>query len=209
MVRFHLGPVPEDSDFDPDANGWIRLREPAAGKLLAVSILGGVALAVPFVLAWYLLIRPEAPASGFSVTITAPALLGTIFAIAVFIFLHEALHVVPMLFADRSVDSDFPRGDIVMGFWPRNLAPYVAYLGTTSRELQLLSGAMPFLLLTLLPFAVGAVFPAIALWTAALSIVNVLGSAADLIMLAFIVRQVPRGALMRSQGFETWWRPTA
>jgi len=39
-----------------------------------------------------------------------------------------------------------------------------------------------------------------------LSVVNTLGSAADLIMLLLLVRQVPPGAIIRNQGFATWWR---
>jgi hypothetical protein len=92
---------------------------------------------------------------------------------------------------------------VVVGFWPRYLAPYVAFAGALSREARLVSGATPFVLLTLLPFVVALVLPAATSWMAVLSAHNALGSAADLIMLGLLGRQVPRGAVVRNQRLAT------
>ena len=42
-----------------------------------------------------------------------------------------------------------------------------------------------------------------------MSILNTLGSSADLIMLTLLIRQVPRRAAVLSNGNETWWRVAA
>ncbi len=151
------------------------------------------------VFVWSLIVRFEAPADSFELTISLPGLLAAATAVVGFILLHEALHALPAMIAGAS-------SGVVVGFWPRHLVPYVAYTGSLSREAQLVSGASPFVVLTLLPFVVSLAIPAVAWWMVGLSVLNVLGSAADLIMLWLLMRQVPRGAVIRNQGFTTWWR---
>lgn len=199
-MRFHLGPVPEDPEFDPEVDGWIRLREPRPGVLLRVAIPLGMLMAASLLFVWSLIVPFGGLSGSFSLTITLPGLLVATGALIGFVLVHEALHAVPAMLVG-SLDG------IVVGFWPRHLAPYVAYTGALSREAQLVSGVMPLVLLTGLPLALGIAIPAAVWWMVGLSVVNVLGSAADLIMLGLIAHQVPRGATIRNQGFATWWRP--
>jgi hypothetical protein len=198
-LRFHLGPVPEDPDFDPEAEGWVRLGEPRPSALLLAAIPLGIVMGGLAALVWSPLVPLEVPRAAFSLTISLPGLLAGLAALAGFIALHESLHALPTLVAG-SPDA------VTVGFWPRHLAPYVSYAGALSRETQLLSGVAPFVLLTVLPVAVAIVAPASAQLMRALSVLNALGSGADLIMLGLIMRQVPRRAAVRNQGFSTWWR---
>ena len=201
-MRFHVGPIPEDPNFRPESEGWIRLREPRPGLLMLVAIPLGMVLAVGLALLWSLVIEFELPADAFSVTITVPGLSGAVLALIAFMLAHELLHVVPAVLGGSS-------RHVVVGFWPRHAAPYVAYTGVLSRELQLLSGALPFVVLTVLPLVVALVFRATGYWMATLSVVNMLGSGADVMMVFLLARHVPRRAAIRNQGYSTWWRRTS
>ena len=151
-------------------------------------------------LVWSLIIPSGASSDSISVTISVAGLLVAVAALTGFIALHEILHALPAMIAGSS-------DDVVVGFWPRYLTPYMAYTGVLSRQAQLISGVTPFVALTLLPFVVALALPAAAWWMVGLSVLNALGSAADLIMLVILMYQVPRTAVIRSQGIATWWRP--
>lgn len=201
-MRFHIGPTPEDPAFDPESDGWNKLREPRTGVLMFAAVLLGMLMAFVIAFAWIRMLALAPTADAFTVTITLPRLLGGALALGAFLALHEALHVVPALAAGSS-------RHVVAGFWPRYLAPYVAYTGELPLEAQLVSGALPLVVLTVLPFVVAWAAPAAGLWMAGLSVVNVLGSGADLIMLALLLWQVPRDAVLRNHGHATWWRAAA
>ena len=201
-MRFHVGAIPEEPAFDPRSDGWHALREPRAGVLMLIAVPLGMLLAVAVALAWARMLTFGPPSDAFTLTITLPGLVGGALALLAFLAIHEALHVVPALVAGSS-------RHVVVGFWPRYAAPYVAYTGELSREVQLVSGALPLIVLTVLPFIVAWVVPATRSWMAALSIVNTLGSGADLIMLTLMLKQVPARATIRNHGQATWWKPAA
>lgn len=198
-MKFHVGPIPEDPTFSPEAEGWTRLREPRAAMLMAVAIPLGVLMAGVVAWVWSAIVHYSRPTGALTFTITLPGLLAAAALLLGFMALHELLHAIPVMIAG-SPDA------VVVGFWPRYLAPYAAYTGALSRETQMLCGSLPLLLLTVLPFGVALAVPNATLWMAGMSIMNALGSSADLIMLVLLVRQVPRGALVRNNGNETWWR---
>lgn len=198
-MRFRIGPVPEDPDFRPETEGWTLLREPRPGLMMSVAIPLGTLMAGALAVGWSRIVPLAAPVDGFTLSITLPALAVALLAIGAFIVAHESLHAVPVLIAGSGEH-------IVVGFWPRYLAPYVAYLGALPKRVQLLCGAMPLLVLTVLPVPIALAVPASAPWMAGISILNMLGSSADLIMIALIARQVPSGAETRNQGHATWWR---
>lgn len=201
-MRFHVGAIPEEPAFDPRSDGWHALREPRAGVLMLIAVPLGMLLAVAVALAWTRVIVFSPPPDAFALTITLPGLMGSALALLAFLAIHEALHVVPALVAGSS-------RHVVVGFWPRYAAPYVAYTGELSREVQLVSGALPLIVLTVAPFAVAWVVPVAGPVMAALSIVNTLGSGADLMMLTLILKQVPARATIRNHGQATWWKPAA
>jgi hypothetical protein len=198
-MRFCLGPIPEDATFDPVADGWTRLREPRPGLVMLVAIPLGILMAGVLALAWSAIVPLEMSGGTFSFTITLPGLLLALLSLAGLIAAHELLHAVPAMVYGTS-------DGVVIGFWPRYLAPYVAYLGVVPRRAQLLSGVAPLVVLTALPLVVALILPAAALPMAAVSVANVAGSAADLLMLALLWRQVPTDALVRNNGHATWWR---
>jgi hypothetical protein len=191
-----------DEAFDPEAQGWNRLREPRPGVLMVSAIPLGMLAALPFVWLWSLILTVPAAVgdgSGVSFTVTLPQFVGFVAVIIGGVLLHEALHAVPLVIAGRSED-------LIVGFWSRHLVPYVAFMSALPLRTQLLSGILPLPVLSGLPLLAALVLPSAAWWLALLSVVNVLGSGADLIMLQLLIRQVPRQAIIRNQGFATWWR---
>lgn len=201
-VKFQLGPVPLDEAFDPGAEGWNRLQEPRPGVLMVSAIPLGMVLALPLAWLWSLILPvPAAFSDGatFEFTISLLQIVGVLAILVGGILIHEMLHALPLAVAGHSEN-------LVLGFWPRHFAPYVAYIGALPLKAQLLSGAMPLVALSVLPLVAALVVPSAAWWLALLSMVNVIGSGADLIMLLLLFRQVPRDAVIRNQGFSTWWR---
>ncbi|MGV8083813.1 MAG: DUF3267 domain-containing protein [Coriobacteriia bacterium] len=204
-MRFKLGPVPEDEDFDPEADGWTLVREPRTGVLMLLAVPLGVVIAGLLMLLWVSILpvrMPTASSEGFSIDVNLWQLLGFAVAVVGFVLLHEVLHVIPAVVAGGSKD-------VVIGFWPKYFAPYVAFTGTLSRNVQLLSGVMPFLALTVVPIPLAMLFPQAAWWLVALSVVNALGSGADVIMVALLARQVPSASIVRNHGPATYWRAVA
>ncbi|MDZ4168722.1 MAG: DUF3267 domain-containing protein [Coriobacteriia bacterium] len=201
-MKFQLGPVPLDEAFDPGAEGWNRLQEPRPGVLMVSAIPLGMVLALPLAWLWSLILPvPAAFSDGatFEFTISLLQIVGVLAILVGGILIHEMLHALPLAVAGHSEN-------LVLGFWPRHFAPYVAYIGALPLKAQLLSGAMPLVALSVLPLVAALVVPSAAWWLALLSMVNVIGSGADLIMLLLLFRQVPRDAVIRNQGFSTWWR---
>lgn len=139
---------------------------------------------------------------GFSMTITLPGVLVGTLLLMGFVLLHELLHAVPVMLTS-SWD------DLVIGFWPRHFTPYFATLGSVPRNVQLVSGVLPLLVLTLLPMLVAAGLAVHSLWLLALSALNAAGCGADLIALALYSRQIPSKAMVRNQGYSTWWKESS
>src|SRR5262245_38738122 len=105
-MRFHLGPIPENSTFVPEEDGWRSLKEPTpwVAQLLAVP----VALAVfgGALLTWRALI----PAAVLNGTVEAAILLSLPSFFAV-VPAHEYIHAKCHPFNGRSPAT-------VFGFWP-------------------------------------------------------------------------------------------
>ena len=201
-MRFHLGEIPEDDTFNPEKEGWIRLREPSAGMLMFAAVPLGIAMAAAVVSIWYFIMNASPlgeAGNGFSFTITLPILLVCIVILIGFGLLHELLHAVPILLT-RSWD------DLLIGFWPRHLSAYFATFAPVSRNLQLASGALPLFALTLLPMLLAVGFSSNSPWLVVLSSLNAAASGADLIILVLYAQRIPNNAVVRNQGYSTWWK---
>ena len=200
-MRFHIGPPPAAEGFDSTNNGWTRLREPRLGLLLLAALPLGLLMGAGLSLLWVLMLRRslgQLP-DGFSVTIGSRQLAAGLLALLALVVTHEALHALPAALGGQ-------RDGVVIGFSPRHFAPYVLVNGALSREVQLLSGVLPLVVLSVVPFFVAFALPGAGGRLAVLSVLNVVASGADLIMLSLLLGQVPRAALVQNDGAATWWR---
>lgn len=232
-MRFHYGEIIAGEGFKPAEAGWTLLRRSGSmwrTLLMALPVgVAGVALAT---VAWFEFAPPKMPyllvrlseiliAGVVRILHAAPwmsvgqfsvfagwgltALVGVVLLIlaalplALYFLVHEFVHVLagPSFgLTDRSV----------IGFWPAGGVAYAHYDGEMSRERWLVILLMPFLVLSVLPFAVAVVSGRSSPFLAALSLLNVLGSYVDLYNAGYLFFKVPAGALVISADNGMWFK---
>ena len=120
------------------------------------------------------------------------------FVAAVLLPVHELSHAVCY--------PNSPGEDVVIGFSRRLGMFYAGFNGEISRTRSTVVYLFPFLVLSILPFLVALSFDLDSEWLALCSIINAGFSGADLYSAALIISQVPRGASVRNNGWNTYWR---
>jgi hypothetical protein len=193
-VRFHVGPVPESPEFRPEAEGWTPLREPSSwGAQLLALPLGFVVLALVLSAWWALIPTRYAYATFFWAGVLFLPML------PVQVVLHEVAHSWMHPHGGRSDATLF-------GFWPARLVFFVHYDGDLSRDRFLATAAAPFVILTLVPLALCAALSIAPFPVITLTGLNAVGASVDLLAIVLVASQVDRGAVVRNQGYRTWWR---
>ncbi|HYH09953.1 MAG TPA: DUF3267 domain-containing protein [Thermoanaerobaculia bacterium] len=188
-MRFVHGAVPEDPDFHPEEEGWNAIREPdpiqmqivALPVMLATAALLFVVIAKGTDVVW----RDVAKYIGPAFVLMIP--------------IHELIHA----FANPRFGLT-PR--TYVGVWPSRLLFYAHYEGELPRERFLGILIAPTLVLTVLPLLLCLVFRWNSSPLAALALANGLGAAGDLLGMIIVLRQIPRGTLVRNKGWRTYWR---
>lgn len=197
-MRFHLGSIPDE--FTPDSS-WRPIREPGpiVLQLFAVPIGLGVALLMGY--GWHLV--------GVTISLRFESrhalhfLVALVLSFPALIVVHELLHAI--------VHPRFGRSPAtVIGAWPRRLLFYAHYSGPLTRDRFLAVGAMPFLVISVLPLVVatsGVLPPALTFWAAWFSTWNAFFACGDYFCIAIILFQIPRAATVQNQSWRTFWRP--
>jgi len=193
-VRFKLGPIPTNPSFTPErGGGWVKLREPtpAMFQLLAAPVaIAGLLLVLKV---WtYVLPRPiSAEAVRSAVLAAGPVFLGLI-------PFHELVHAVCHPSWGRSKSS-------IYGFWPKVLLFYAHYDEEVSRRRLLVILLAPVAVLSIVPLLLAP----LGVWHWMLTVVsacNVLAACGDITGALLIAIQIPSRAIVRNQGYYTWWR---
>lgn len=193
----HLGPPPEDPSFDPLAQGWQAIREPGPllVQIFAIPVAGAIVIGQTALILWV------GGSNPFPLLLSVRA----IFLFLALIPLHEMLHLLAHPGFGLTPSS-------ILGIWPSRAVIYTAYLESMPRRRFMAALAMPLAGLSLLPFLLLALGRLIAIdetfieWLALISLVNGVASSGDLIGLALIGFQTPRGALIRDKGWRSYWR---
>lgn len=189
-MKFHIGAIPENEDFDPQAGGWTGVREPGPCliQLLAVPLLFIILILLGSLL---YLVWPPGP-------VTVSVAVMVVFGLALFP-IHELLHAI-----------FFPEGlgspNTIIGFWPTRLLFYAHYEGEMSRDRFLAVFCAPFFGLSLLPIVIIALFQWPSLELALLCLVNGGAASVDIIGIWLIGFQVPRLAVVRNRGWRSYWK---
>lgn len=197
-MRFHVGAIPESLDFHPETDGWNSLREPSPLLFqlwaMPVAVLNMVVLQA----LWKLLVPPFQATGGPWVGI------GLLLVLLFFIPVHEVIHAL-------AVPSGISEKTII-GAWPQKLLFYAHYDGAMPRNRFLLVFVAPFMVLSVLPVFVAA-FIARLLSDGTLPFIlhvlvflNGLAACGDVLAMGMIWKQVPKKALMRNQGWKTYWK---
>lgn len=198
-MRFRLGPVPNDPEFDTADGGWIRLKELRFSLMLLMVIPVSVLLVAGLSSAWAVVLRLQGASSAAEGAVTPAVAAFLVLGCGAIIVAHESVHLLAL---PRLGLTD----DTVLGFWPQTFTPYVSYEGETSRARQLLVGLAPFLVLSIAPLLAGIVLGPTPFWVVVVSLLNGLGASADLVGAALVAWQVPAQGRVRSKGLATWWR---
>jgi len=192
-MRFMLGPMPENSQFDPKAEGWTSLREYGPVKIQLIAIPVVVFVGLLFELAFWLAGANVSPLQNIR---NVPIGLGIMPGI---IPIHELLHLLCFPCFGLGEKS-------IVGFWPKMFIPYVHYDGILSKKRFVLIASCPFVVLSITPLLISFIKPDIALVIVAVSYLNCLASGVDLISIFLLVKQVPSGAVVRNNGLHSYWR---
>jgi hypothetical protein len=94
----------------------------------------------------------------------------------------------------------------LFGFWPGKLMLFVHFDGELPRDRFLATLAAPLVLLTVLPWAVCAALRMAPFPVITLTALNAVGACLDLFGFILVASQVDRRAVVRNQGYRTWWR---
>jgi hypothetical protein len=193
---FKLGPLPESPEFTPD-DSWTLLREPSLWgfQLRAIPI----ALFTTVVLAClWIILTPVRHVMG---TLTFPLPISTFFACLLgVIVIHELIHA-----------SVHPKIGIsektVIGFWPSRMFVYTIYVGELTKNRCLAILIMPFTVISIIPLAFATITQTASFWVAYISILNGLLACGDILAAVMTLRLFPNGAIIRTKGWLTFWKP--
>ncbi len=189
-MKFQLGPLPENDDFNPSEKGWRRLTEPSPILLHALAIPTAVVMMVLAFFFYTIFIGEDE----FRIDITL-----VWWAIVILIPIHEFVHAISTPFWGMSDKT-------VVGFWPRKILPYAFYTDAWNRSQVIWCLLMPFVILSVLP-ATGMCF-----WKLDSPVLyhfifmNAGLSSGDILQVPIFLFQVPRHAVVRNKGWTSYWR---
>jgi len=166
-MRFCLGRVPANPEFDPQRDAWQRVREPgfltfyAMGLSTAAVVCVALSIAIASVgdRSAKIVIKPV-DVTPLRILVGLAVVVGTVLlALAI----HEAVHLIAHPGNGWSKES-------VLGIWPSRGVAYAHYDGQISRNRFILMAALPFIVLSLGPVAVFWASGRVNLWLAFLAL---------------------------------------
>lgn len=191
MVKFRIGSIPVNVDFDHLAGNWTPCKETkpwVSTWLIAVPL--SLLLAVSFAVLLFKL----TPIDLQGLTLYKLLLL-----YAGLVITHEAIHA--MMQPDRGTSAR-----TTLGFWPSHLVFYAHYDGERSRANFLVGLVSPFLLLSVVPMLLAIAFQTSAWWVGALILGNAVASSVDLFGFFAVLLGTPKNSQVINNGWYTYWR---
>lgn len=198
-MRWHLGKVPPTPGFDPESEDWLPMREPSE----KVSLILAMVLALPLMVFWaWLWMALNGRAELNMVFSGSEGLLKVLLGLSVVAggtLLHELLHALVMPGGWRSADT-------LIGF--AGLVAFAHTFRPMTRRRFLLTLLTPLFVLTVLPILVDAALPGWRMPDSLAFLVALHGGACagDVLGALLVLWSVPRGAIVRNQGWKTWYR---
>jgi hypothetical protein len=112
--------------------------------------------------------------------------------------LHELIHLVFMLRCGISSET-------TVGFWLVLRSPCIYNAGEVSRQRYLIACAGPLVILSILPLLLSIPMHSVVPWIFVVSMLNAFVASGDILNMFLLLRSVPRGAILRHWGWETYW----
>jgi len=205
-MRFNVGKVPSNPDFNPELDQWRRLKEPGESTFFTLATIIGIASAV----ACNALLRFISNMNGSAASIVIKAgdlngrmiwnvTLGVLVGFACLIIVHELVHLLAHPHTGRSKHS-------ILGFIPKRFSFYAFYGAELSRNRFLFMVSLPFLLISVLPMLAFSIIGPPPFWLGLVVVVNALISGGDLVAFGIVAFQLPRKALIRHQSWDAYWK---
>ena len=192
-MKFILGKMPQDLEFNPEDQGWIPLREPGSIKIQLYAIPITVLVALTVQLGFWVAGVDVSPLSKLkNIPIALVLFLGII-------PIHELLHL--LCFPKFGFNKKS-----TIGFWPSRFAAYVSYNGSLPRNRYILISVCPFIVISVIPLLISVLEPDLPILIVAVSYLHSLLCGADLIGVLLFVRQIPSNAIVTNNGYHTFWR---
>ena len=206
-MRIHFGNVPETTAVQPEAEGLHDIRGPQASVSYLLAGLAGFLLVIPILGLCVILAYLAIPSAETASSPHPSAPLGAvILALLLFIPMHELAHLVWHPRLGLSNQS-------ALVIWPTKLRFGVYYEGCMSRTRWLFMRVAPFLVLSVVPAGLLAIFQnvpfnhTIKTFFEVLLVVNGVGSGGDVIAMILVLFQVPPSALLCFRGGRAYWKP--
>ena len=159
-------------------------------QLLALPI--GVATAAIVGFLWF----RTTPLAEITGTLSIPAFL---LSFAGIIVVHELIHAAIHPMSGRSPHS-------ILGLWPSRMLFYAAYTGELTRNRFVAILLMPLVVISFLPLLIATAAQVTSGWAAYVSAFNALLACGDIFGAGMVLVQVPGTAIVRNQGWRTYWR---
>ena len=189
-MRFRLGPPPTDDTISEERNTWRLLNEPNPLSLQIIGIFTAVLITACIALV-------------VSISVGTRHMLNVSWVrVILFIFLIVPVHAV-------GFEGGLVSNQVIFGFYPKALSFYAHYNGKIPRNRYVIIAALPFLILTIIPLSIVAVFRPDHTYLTEIIISNGLASAADLLTIIIISLQIPRQSVLINSGMKSYWKPAA
>jgi hypothetical protein len=205
-MRFRYGPIPEDDEFHPKAQGWSDIHEPSPLIINIFAIPTGFLLVVATGFAISLVWEggPLAIVQGVLEQSGPNPFLVFLIVLVISIPVHELVHLFTHPEFGRSNKSFF-------GLWLSRGIFYAHYEGSVSRNRFLSILAAPYLVLAWLPVIILAlistsgpiVYVEILVMVA---LVNCVLPAGDILGFFLLMSQVPSSACVKNKGWKSHWK---
>jgi hypothetical protein len=198
-MKFIYGKIPDNQSFHPEAEGWLCIKEPdpihlqlmAIPVMVAAIIIWGIIIII-----WSLFNSVDIMESLLIIKLF-PSLEFIIF-LFISVPLHELMHA--LFHPGWGLSSETN-----LGLWLEKGLFFAHYDGIVTRN--------RFLLILLSPLIVMGIFPIIFMFFYP-SLFNVLGiislwgcllACGDLVGVGIVVSQIPKSAIVRNKGWQTFW----
>jgi len=190
-MNFKFGKIPENSNFNPQSEGWTAIKEPSLWIAQLISLPIGLITAAVLGIFWYTLTPLRFTATGTGLFFLAW--------IAGIIVLHELIHAV--------FHPGFgTTSNTYLGFWPSRLLFYAHYNSVLSRQRFMAILITPFVFISIAPLLFCALFQYSSTTLFATSVFNSLLACVDILGFNLIYFGVPSGSRVQNKEWKTYYK---
>ncbi len=194
-MQFGTGEIQASSNFEINSEWTIVLKpEIKRWQLFAFPI--AIINVITIALMWILF----TPAGDHLDSIPFPLPIpGFLVSLILVLIVHEFVHTL------AHPGSGFYKESVV-GFWPQKVLLYAIFNGELSRKRFILVLLMPFVMLSIIPIVISFLGDSYFFWLAYMTILNAFVSSGDILEVITILRQVPKNARIRRNGWNYYWK---